>query len=97
MDAASASTSSTDRNRSPVDEDSTIAKQLESAKFKLNYLIRIHETENRAVYRTVPANGMFTSTVYVDNDRLGSGSGKSKKVVERAAAADALNNPLVTK
>jgi dsRNA-specific ribonuclease len=53
--------------------------------------------ESRAVYRTVPANGMFTSTVYVNNDRLGSGSGKSKKVAERAAAADALNNPLVKK
>jgi hypothetical protein len=34
VNAASTSTSSTDRNRSPVDEDSTIAKQLESAKFK---------------------------------------------------------------
>ena len=37
VNAASTSTSSTDRNRSPVDLDSTIAKQLESAKFKVNY------------------------------------------------------------
>ena len=73
----------------------TIAKQLESANFKLNVLIGF--PESRPVYRTVPANGMFTSTVYVDNDRLGSGSGKCKKVAERAAAADALNNPLVKK
>jgi hypothetical protein len=95
VNAPSTSTSSTDRNRSPVDEDSTNAKQLESAKFKLNVLIGF--PEHRPVYRTVPANGMFTSTVYVDNNRLGSGYGKSKRVAERAAAAEALNNPLVTK
>jgi hypothetical protein len=96
VNAASTSTSSTDRNRSPVDEDSTIAKQLESAKFKLNVLIGF--PERRPVYRTVPANGMlFTSTVHIDNGTLGSGSGKTKKAAERAAAADALNNPLVRK
>jgi hypothetical protein len=50
------------------------------AKYDLNYLIAFPETENRPVYRTVRADGLWTSTVHRDNDTLGSGSGNLRKL-----------------
>jgi ribonuclease-3 len=58
----------------------------------------IGSSEQTPLYRTVATEGLFGSCVSISKDLLGTGTGRSKKEAEQAAAEDALKNkPMLAK